>query len=457
MTWAAKRQISYFLVFMVIFVVLVGIPLFSLWYHKPTCTDNIQNGGEQGVDCGGSCTRLCPTFVIRPVVEWQQAFEVGSGVYSAVAYVQNPNLNAEAFSVPYTFSFRDGANTIVAERKGSAYIPPGKNFAIFESNIPIPPNTAIHTTFDFTASFDWQKTAGTTTPQVLVKNQHVLGLAQAPTITADLQNATFEDFGRIDVTAIVYDTEGNAVAASKTYVDHLDKQSLAHVAFTWPLPFSGQVTSCQQPTDIVLDIDRSGSMASDGKNPPEPLTSVKNAALSFVNGLSNRGKISVVSFATDASSPIDQVLTSDVPSVRDAINGIEIGTGSTQYTNIADALQHSIDELSTNRHTSSSKQAIVLLTDGKPTYPEKKGDPTYAADTALALARDAQSKGIEIFTIGLGKDIDQDFLKSVSGFDERFFQAPSRQDLLSVYSQIGSSLCKLGPAKVEIIPDIAPL
>jgi Mg-chelatase subunit ChlD len=454
MTWAAKRQITYFSVFMALIIIVVGIPAFALLYQKPTCFDNKMNGIEQGVDCGGICSRLCPAYVTKPVVVWQQAFKVEPGLYSAVAYVQNPNLNAQAVHVPYTFTFRNEANAVVLERKGTAFIPAGKNFAIFESNIVVPKDIGtLRTTFAFTDAFDWHNA---TSPQLSIANQIVDGVSNAPKISADIVNPNRTDFGRVNVTAIVYDTEGNAVAASRTYLDSLTRESKAQVVFTWPEPFSGQVTSCQQPTDIVLAIDRSGSMASDSKNPPEPLTSVKNAALSFVNQLSVKDKSSVISFATEASNPIDQVLTLDKARIREAIDAIAIDAAGLQYTNIADALKKAIEEFSTTRHQTTAKKAIVLLTDGEPTHPQKTGDANYPKDVALAAARDAQSRGIELYTIGLGQETDESFLKALAGIDERYFRAPTADDVKSVYSRIGSALCKLGPAKVEIIPDVVP-
>ena len=453
MTWAAKRQIIYFSVAMSIVLVVVGLPLYSLWHHTPTCFDNMQNGLEQGVDCGGTCIRLCKALETPAVVVWQQAFEVEPGLYSAVAYIQNPNLNAESKGIPYTFTLRDKNNGIIAERKGVTHIPPGKNFAVFESNIIIPKTAgSIHTSFEFTGEFDWT-VAPKNPPEISVQHQVVDGLSKTPTITADIVNSSFTKVGRVDATAIVYDVNGNAIAASKTYIDGLDKQSSAPVVFTWPLPFVAQITSCQQSTDIMLGIDRSGSMASDAKNPPQPLTAVKDSALTFIEGLKSGDQAGIISFATNASYPIDQVLTNDKPTLKDSILNIAIATDGLQYTNIAETLQESVSEFASNRHHSYSKQAIILLTDGKPNKPEKKGDPNYAANQALAVAREAQSQNIDIYTIGLGKDIDEQFLQSIAGLSGHFFKAPSSQDLGAVYLAIGRALCKVGPAKVEIIPE----
>ena len=206
----------------------------------------------------------------------------------------------------------------------------------------------------------------------------------------------------------------------------------------------------------MLSIDRSGSMAYLNQNPPEPFTTVKNAALSFVDNLESTDRAGVISFANTASAPIDQILTDDYAAVRDAINAISIGTNGVQNTNIADALQKSLDELTGKRHNAAAKQSIILLTDGVADYPQKKGDPQFAADRRFSVAHSAQSQGVNIYTIGLGKDVDSDFLKSVAGEDDRFYAAASSTDLAFIYYQIATSMCKLGPAKVEIITDVVP-
>ncbi len=456
MTWAKKRQLIYLSIFLTIAVLVFGTLFFVLWYQKPTCFDGKQNGDEEGVDCGGSCVKICKAMEIRPVVLWQRAFLVKPGVYNAVAYIQNPNINAEVLYERYVFTFRDENNTIIATTSGATFIPAGKNFAVFAGGVPIPAQTqTVLTSFEFVGDLNWT-VAPAEKVQLQVKNQQTSDLQSKPVINADIYNSSQTNLGRVNATAIVYDTDGNAVAASKTYIDSLGKTSTAHVVFTWPEPFPAQVSSCQQPVDIMLAIDRSGSMASDGQNPPEPMTSVKNSALAFVDALKTKDRAGLVSFATAASNPVDQSLTEDHDAVKDSIRSINIEQGSVQYTNISDALTRSLVELENDSLGSSTKRAIVLLTDGKPTYPEKKGDSNFPADSALAVSRQAQTQSVEIYTIGLGKDIDEDFLKSVSGFTERFYRAPTKSDLDGAYAQIGSALCKLGPAKVEIIPDVLP-
>lgn len=455
-TWAQRRQVEYFLGFMAVMLVVAGVPLFFAWYQKPTCFDAKQNGAETGVDCGGSCVKLCTAENLSLGVEWQQSFRVTPGVYSVVAYVHNPNIKAHAFNVPYTFRLYDSKNVLLAERTGRTYVPAGRNFAVFESNIGTASSTQpSRTTFEFTAVPDWR--AAPTLPPVSVTNQILSGPTSTPVVEANIANDTFQDIGRVNVVAIVYDTAGNAVAASRTYLDRVPQRSSGTAVFTWPEPFAGQLGACEKPSDIMLAIDRSGSMALDKRDPPEPMTSVKNAALAFVGNLKTGDRVGLVSYATNASTPADKPLTASFGDVKDAIAAVAIRSeDGLQYTNIADALDKAAAEFSAGLARDEVKKTVILLTDGEATYPEKKGDPAYAATLAREAAAKVKASGIEVYTIGLGTKIDATLLSDIATSPKHYYRAPETADLVTVYSSIASAMCKQGPAKVEILPDIVP-
>ncbi len=451
MTWAQKRKLTYALIFFGVVAIFIGVPAYLLLYKAPTCFDNKRNQNEQGIDCGGPCIKLCSPIERQPVVVWQQTFEVTPGVFTAAAYIQNPNIDAEAKSVPYTFSFYDTTNTLIITKTGTTYIPAGKNFAVVETNVDMLGKRPVRTLFEFGNEFIWTR-APRNQPDIEVKNQTLTDASTTPTVTATVSNSTFTNIPTADVAAIVYNTEGNAFAASKTFVKNLDGRTSQPVVFTWPSSFPYNNTICKATSDIVLSIDRSGSMSSDGTNPPEPLTSVKNAAASFVRQLEAGDQSALISFATTPT--IDQSLTSDFTSLTNAITQVAIRTGTTQYTNVADTLLKAINELGSERHHGDSKKVVVLLTDGIANYPTKKGDEKYAATYAEKVASDAKSLDIEIFTIGLGHDLDETFLKNIASGSNHYFNAATSGDLKEVYGKVAQALCKKQAVRVEIIPTI---
>ena len=222
-------------------ILFVGLPAFALLYQKPSCTDRRQNQGELDIDCGGPCVLLCRNSEKELVVEWQQSFKVIDGVYTAVAYIQNPNLNAEAQRVAYTFMIYDADNNLITEKKGTTYIPPGKKFVIMETGINVGDRVAVRTFVELDKNITWVRAPLQRTEPVITK-QALTNASTSPVIDADIQNSTFLDVPRVFVYALVYDNEGNAFAASRTIVDGLYRQTSQHIVFTWPQPFARNVS-----------------------------------------------------------------------------------------------------------------------------------------------------------------------------------------------------------------------
>lgn len=451
LAWSTKRKLLYFGIFSAFVFLIVVFPIAFLSYDRPTCFDGNKNGDEVGVDCGGSCQLLCSFEAIAPNILWSRSFKVAPNLYSATAYVENSNISSEAVNVPYVFKLYDKQNTLIAERAGTAYIPKYRAFGIFEPNIATNGAVPARTTFEFTQAPTWNKD-DTIPPEIVVREKVLSNEEIRPRVDASMENRSTRELKRIEVVAIVYDGKDNAIGASRTYVDSLKSNEAADLVFTWPIPFETQTNVCKVPADVMLVVDRSGSMASDNANPPQPLTDVKNAATLFVEQLSAQDYAGVVSYANEASSPIDSFLSSNIDAVKKAISSISIGTNGLQQTNIADGLAQALSELSSERHRNIARKVAVLLTDGMPTRPLKSGDPTYPETSAFQVAQDVKKAGVQLYTIGLGKEINAEYLASLASGPDYYFNALSSDSLKAIYEQIAVSICKDSPTSIEIIP-----
>ena len=126
----------------------------------------------------------------------------------------------------------------------------------------------------------------------------------------------------------------------------------------------------RKPIDVVLVIDRSGSMLwNEGNtyNPSNPaprrIDSAKDAAKTFVDAISDNtnNRVGLVSFASSTTK--DQSLTNDFSDVKNEINDLN-AVGATQ---IRRALYEAITDLDDNGRAEAVK-AVVLLTDGDWNY-----------------------------------------------------------------------------------------
>ncbi|MDN7026247.1 VWA domain-containing protein, partial [Methanoculleus sp. FWC-SCC1] len=119
------------------------------------------------------------------------------------------------------------------------------------------------------------------------------------------------------------------------------------------------------PIDVMLVIDRSGSMSGDS---PTRISCAKAAAKTFVARMDPaKDQIGVVSYSS--GSTLDLSLTYD----HSMVNGIIDGLNANGYTATRKALYTSIQEMIANPNPDpDAVQAIILMTDGEFNY---YGDP----------------------------------------------------------------------------------
>lgn len=239
-SWSQKRKTAYFAGFVVFLLITMVLPIYLIFYKAPTCFDGKQNGDEKGVDCGGSCVNLCKSQYLEPNIIWARIIEVKPKSYNALAYVENPNIDAGVDSISYSFKIKDNNGVLIYERKGDTFIPPDKFFAIFENEILINEKIPSKVIFEFTSNASWKnkenKEVGLT-----VLNKSISHEESSPRIDAIIGNKTLKPISLIEVVAIAYDENGNALGFSRTFIDKLDKTENQNVTFTWPQSFKSKV------------------------------------------------------------------------------------------------------------------------------------------------------------------------------------------------------------------------
>jgi len=455
--WASRRKSIYLVAIVLILSSLSFAIFWKYWYKTPTCFDNLKNGDESGVDCGGSCTLLCSSGVIPPIVRWDpRLFEVSPGIWSAIVYVENQNTSADAAYVPYTFTLYDENNRVLVERKSATILPKSKMVGIFEGSIQmedgVRPKRAV---FELGNDIVWKKNEEVG-EKLKITHSPLLRLNTAPRVEVNIKNISTEEIKNIEFVAAIFDGEDNVIAASRTFVEKIKKDEDTNIFFTWPKPFALGSKACEKPTNTILLLDRSGSMASLGGTPVEPLSEAKRAAASFVEQLGSKDKVGLVSFASNVSEPIDLVLSSDLNLAKQAIDKVNIEASSTQYTNIFEPLHSAWQELISARGQNESSKIIILLTDGVANNPRdpqgrtEADDIKYAEGLATREASSIKSDGLIIYTIGLGNKINELFLKNIASTANNYFFAPTASNLETIYKNISEDICEEVPARIEI-------
>jgi Mg-chelatase subunit ChlD len=444
--WSAKRRILYGGGFVLVCAIIVSLLFFHFFYRAPSCSDGVQNGDETGVDCGGSCATLCSNQTIAPIVYWAKAFNVLGDVYNIAAYVENSNIDSKNPQASYDFKVYDANNILIAERTGTTFIPKNQKFIIFEPDLTIQNKIPKRVDFEFTDFAPWQKDV-TTDPSISVTYSPLQSTTTSPRITGTVTNNSDQNLDNgLELSVLVLDSNQNAVAVSRTFTDPMPQKTSQDFVFTWPKPFSLGVQSCQSPVDVALSLDRSGSMKSEQANPPEPFSTVKQTAEDFINTLQTGDNVAVVSFGSAAT--VESLLSGDLSKAVSSIDALSLGTTSEQ-TDIGDGLLSAETQL--DSATDNNKKIIILLTDGVPNEPTVTGNSSYPSVYAQSAAESLEASGTALYTIGLGKSVDTNFLQSLVPNDSYYFFAPTKSDLSAIYNTISSSLCVKKPSVVIVL------
>lgn len=467
--WVTRQKIKYTLGFLSLLFLLLAPPLMSALSRAldqpETCYDGIRNQDERDVDCGGVCTLACAIDVQPLSVEWSKTFEINQGLYDVAALVENPNQRAGASDVAYTFDLYDKKGGLIESRSGVQYINAAEQIVIFEGSIFTSGRTPDKVTFSINNNPTWVQATKVALP-LKIKRDEVTDSNTEPRLDAIVENEGFtEDLIDLDVVALVYDKDGEIIAASQTYINDLPRRTEVPVAFSWPTPFRpSKVTECADlstikvtqrviPNDIVLVFDRSGSMNDDtleGSGIPEPITTAKGAATQFLSTLRPQDQVGLVSFATEASTPMDRGLTLDHLSVAEAIRDVRIGTpDNQQHTNLGDAIASAVDELSSLKHNAAANSHIIALTDGVVTRPldpaleEVDQAYVYAHKYAKEKAERARDFEIDVFVIGLGEGVvdEEEYLANeIATTPGHYYKAETADDLSAIYTRIAESV-----------------
>ena len=456
--WSQKRKVFYVLAFAGVVILLTAYPVYQVTHPAPTCSDQKQNGAETGVDCGGACAAVCLAEVKQLHVVWAKAFPLEGGRYDLGAYVENTNATAGVKRARYALRVLDATGQILAERRGETEIPPASPVLLFETDVVFS-GVLDHADVVFDSGDVALWTRASTAPSVVMtKNQMLKNTDTKPRFDAVLVNTDLvNSVTNLTLGAIIYDALRHPVAISRTYVDSVMKDSEEPVFFTWPSRFTKNPRGgmCTSPVDTMLVFDRSGSMNVGQKTPPEPLTTAKNAANAYVDAADIIDKVGVVSFATTASSPIDHQLSMNHESVRRVVAAISIDEDGLQYTNLGDAIKFAYTELQSVRYTKDAKKIIVALTDGvanRPVDPKNSKNEKYAETYTAGVVKEAQANDIQVYAIGLGKDINDAFLRNNVATDAaHYFNAPTAEDLQNIYKNISETVCKAENFITEIV------
>lgn len=218
-------------------------------------------------------------------------------------------------------------------------------------------------------------------------------------------------------------------------------------SFKIKLSLSAEPDILSNPTDIVLILDRSGSMSGSA------IANLKNGAKKFIDiideatdgtqdgQIGNGSHIGIVSFSTTAVQ--NTALITSVGDLKQAVDDLS-ANGNTNHADAFEKALQLFDPASTN------DKVMVMFTDGVTTV---GGDPAIAAANAKA-------QGVIIYVIGLSGrgGIDEQALREWASDPDSAYVAitPDDAELEDLFEELAKNITKPGATNIKIIDHISP-
>ncbi len=238
--WAQTRRT---LILLGIFVVL-GLIAFAIYtfffFSPPSCFDNIRNGNEEGIDCGGTCELVCPFQATEPNILWSRAFKISDGVYNIAGLIENPNFDVKLDGT-YHFQAYNQDNILISEVFGDVTVLPAQKKPIFEPTINTGFQEISRVFLQMVGESTWTK-AEQQDQTVFVTSRKLEDQDTEPKLEVSLVNRGIVPERDLSITAILYDEEGNVTQSSQTFLEYIERDSTESVFYTWPEPFTQEVT-----------------------------------------------------------------------------------------------------------------------------------------------------------------------------------------------------------------------
>jgi hypothetical protein len=220
----------------------VAIILGVVWFMyraavpAPTCTDGVQNGGEDGVDCGAtSCGVLCPTPVLPLTLSPATILKAGNG-FDVLVHMENPNPLYGASRVDYVVTVTDAAGSVLATRRGNTYVNPAQpRYMLF----PLTGITATPAKAELQieeAAIEWSALTVDAKGDIQfgVRNELLTPASGSLRFDASVLNRSRFNFDTVDVTVLLKNTAGEVVSANTTVQKTLIAGEERGFVMEWP-------------------------------------------------------------------------------------------------------------------------------------------------------------------------------------------------------------------------------
>lgn len=196
------KQIIYAFVYLIFWSLFFGA-VYLIFLPPQSCTNNRHDWGEEGVDCGGKCSRVCVPEDIASISVMEGPYLFNQNIVSALVRVKNSNSEFAASLLNYHFDYYEG-DKLLARRSGSdvVYSEEIKYIYDFWDTAELDRVTRVDFAVDGTV---WTENKNLDRPALrIIQSSPILESDGSISISGRLMNNDSRDMGRVSVLAVLF-------------------------------------------------------------------------------------------------------------------------------------------------------------------------------------------------------------------------------------------------------------
>jgi len=225
---------------------------------------------------------------------------------------------------------------------------------------------------------------------------------------------------------------------------YVEKGSLRELMLNLKIKGGEGETKERPPVNLVLVIDRSGSMSDKGK-----IGAAQEAAKQIIAGLGGEDRLAIVAYSTD----VELLLPIQPLTDKDKAASVVSALYPTDSTNLSGGLVSGIEQLESVKREGYINR-VILLSDGL-----ANAGITDMGELGRIASR-ASEKGIHITTMGLGVDYDENLMMALaehSAGNYYFIESPNQLAGIfrKEFGQIAATVAKDPVIRIGLAPGVS--
>lgn len=192
---------------------------YLIWFKPaPSCFNGFKDPGEEGIDCGGICSKTClPSgFNAVELVGDPRIFHPTQSSISVMAQIQNKNAAFAAQMLPYKFGFYDSQDNLLYEKSGDSFVYASEIKYVAEFNLQFADISKAAYAKISIGEPNWVSDSIFSIPNLKVQNYNSSSSDAGIQVTGNLLNNSPVSIPRITILAVFYSNIGQPAGISKS-------------------------------------------------------------------------------------------------------------------------------------------------------------------------------------------------------------------------------------------------